>query len=58
MQEEFKRVIQGLQKADAEGIATPANWHPGDDVIMPAPGFYALTKERVESQDAETYCLD
>ena len=56
--EEIKRVIQGLQKADAEGIATPANWHPGDDVIMPAPGSCGLAKERVESQDAETYCLD
>lgn len=55
---EIKRVIQGLQKADAEGIATPANWKPGDDVIMPAPGSCGLAKERVENQDAETYCLD
>ena len=56
--EEIKRVVQGLQKADAEGIATPANWYPGDDVIMPAPGSCGLAKERVENQDAETYCLD
>ena len=56
--EEIKRVVQGLQKADSEGIATPANWKPGDDVIMPAPGSCGLAKERVESTDAETYCLD
>ena len=56
--EEIKRVILGLQKADKEGIATPANWRPGDDVIMPAPGSCGLAKERVENQDAETYCLD
>ena len=56
--EEIKRVIQGLQKADKEGIATPANWRPGDDVIMPAPGSCGLARERVENTDAETYCLD
>lgn len=55
---EIKRVIQGLQKADAEAIATPANWQPGDDVIIPAPGSCGLAKERVENQNDETYCLD
>ena len=56
--EEIKRVIIGLQKADKEGIATPANWKPGDDVIIPAPGSCGLAKERVESQNDESYCLD
>lgn len=56
--EEIKRAIIALQKADKEGIATPANWKPGDDVIMPAPGSCGLAKERVENQNAETYCLD
>lgn len=56
--DEIKRVIQGLQKADKESIATPANWRPGDDVIIPAPGSCGLAKERVENQDDETYCLD
>ena len=36
--EEIKRVLIALQKGEKEGIATPANWKPGDDVIIPAPG--------------------
>ena len=30
--DEIKRVIQALQKADAENVASPADWRPGDDV--------------------------
>lgn len=56
--EEIKRVVLGLQKSEKEGIATPANWKPGDDVIVPAPGSCGLAKERVENVTDETYCLD
>jgi len=28
----MKRVLAALQTADAFGIATPADWRPGDDV--------------------------
>lgn len=35
--EEIKRVLQSLQKHDAENISTPADWVPGDDVLMGAP---------------------
>ncbi|MCI5774537.1 MAG: peroxiredoxin [Erysipelotrichaceae bacterium] len=56
--DEIKRVVQGLQKADKDGVATPANWQPGDDVIMPPPGSCGLAKERVESKAEDTYCLD
>ena len=56
--EEIKRIVLGLQKADKEGIATPANWKPGDDVIIPAPGSCGTAKERVESKDENKYCLD
>lgn len=56
--EEIKRIVLGLQKADAESIATPANWMPGEDVILPAPGSCGLAKERVDNSSADTYCLD
>lgn len=56
--DEIKRIILALQKADADGIATPADWRPGDDVIVPAPGTCGTAKERVESKDQDTYCLD
>ena len=44
--DEIKRVIIAMQKADAENIATPANWPPGDDVILPAPGSCGAAQER------------
>lgn len=56
--EEIKRIILALQKADLEGIATPANWKPGDDVIVPPPGSCGVAKERMEAQDDDRYCLD
>jgi peroxiredoxin 2/4 len=56
--DEIKRMVIAMQKADAEQIATPANWQPGDDVIIPPPGSCGTAKERVESQDENTYCLD
>ncbi|HHY23515.1 MAG TPA: peroxiredoxin [Clostridiaceae bacterium] len=56
--EEIKRIIIALQKADKEGIATPANWQPGDDVIIPPPGSCGAAKERMETEEDDKYCLD
>jgi peroxiredoxin (alkyl hydroperoxide reductase subunit C) len=56
--DEIKRVILALQKADADGVATPADWRPGDDVILPAPGSCGTAKDRVESKDADKICYD
>lgn len=32
--DEILRVVDSLQLTDAERVATPANWQPGDDVII------------------------
>ena len=56
--DEIKRVILALQKADADNCTTPANWRPGDDVIVPTAGSCGTAKERVESKDPDMYCLD
>ena len=56
--EEIKRIILALQKTDAEGIATPANWQPGEDVIVPPPGSCGVAQQRMDSQDSDMYCLD
>lgn len=56
--DEIKRVIQALQKADVDNCATPADWRPGDDVIVPTAGSCGTAKERVESDDPDMYCLD
>ena len=34
---EIWRILVALQTADAFGVATPANWAPGDEVLTPAP---------------------
>jgi len=56
--DEIKRIILALQKADADQVATPADWRPGDDVIVPTAGSCGTAKERMESKSDDTYCLD
>ena len=56
--DEIKRLVIALQKADSDNCATPANWKPGDDVIVPTAGSCGTAKERMENQTDEQYCLD
>jgi len=56
--DEIKRLLVAMQKSDSEGIATPANWQPGDDVIIPTPGSCGVAKERMEKKEEGKYCLD
>lgn len=56
--DEIKRIILALQKADAESVATPADWRPGQDLIVPPAGSCGTAQERMESEDDDTYCLD
>ena len=56
--DELKRIIQALQKADKDNVATPADWRPGDDVIVPPAGSCGTAKERMENEDKDIYCLD
>ena len=57
--DEVKRLLISLQTVDKENIATPANWQPGDEVIVPPPGSCGTAKERVEGADSGNMrCLD
>jgi peroxiredoxin 2/4 len=56
--DEIKRIIQALQKADQDGVATPADWRPGDNVIIPPAGSCGTAKERMDNQTDDQYCLD
>jgi peroxiredoxin (alkyl hydroperoxide reductase subunit C) len=56
--DEIKRIIQALQKADSDQVATPADWRPGDDTIVPTAGSCGTAKERMESKNKDVYCLD
>jgi len=55
--DELYRVVLALQTADAFSVATPADWRPGDDVIVPTAGSCGVAKERMESKQDMT-CYD
>ncbi len=55
---ELKRVIIALQTADTYSIATPADWQPGDDVIVPPAGSCGVAKERMEAKTPDVTCYD
>jgi len=55
--DELYRVIVALQTADQFKIATPADWRPGDDVIVPTAGSCGVAKERMENKEA-MHCYD
>lgn len=55
--DELKRALIAMQTADRYSIATPADWRPGDDVIVPTAGSCGVAKERMESNDEMT-CYD
>ncbi|MBA3912452.1 MAG: peroxiredoxin [Acidobacteriales bacterium] len=46
--EELVRVCDALQTADANACATPANWKPGENVIVPAPATQADAEKRAQ----------
>lgn len=56
--DELKRIVMALQTADAFGIATPADWRPGDDVIVSPAGNCNVAKSRMDSKDGEMDCKD
>jgi len=35
--DEFLRLVKALQTSDGNKVATPENWQPGEDVIVPTP---------------------
>ena len=44
---EIVRLIKSLQTTDKYGVATPANWQPGDKVVVPAPKNKAEMEKRL-----------
>ncbi|MFA5010772.1 MAG: peroxiredoxin [Ignavibacteria bacterium] len=55
--DELYRALIAMQAADEFSIATPADWRPGDDVIVPTAGSCGVAKERMESKD-KIKCYD
>ena len=49
---EILRTVEALQMADCAKGSTPANWRPGEPVIIPAPKTFPQLQERiVENQE-------
>ena len=56
--DEIKRMIQAIQKADEVHCSTPANWRPGDDVIISAPITCEEAAAGMASEAEDEYALD
>jgi peroxiredoxin (alkyl hydroperoxide reductase subunit C) len=54
--DEILRLIRALKTTDANGVSTPANWQPGDKVIVPAPQTQEAAEERMATKNVD--CTD
>lgn len=55
--DELYRALIAMQTADAYSVAMPADWQPGDDVIVPPAGSCGVAKERMDGK-AAMHCHD
>ncbi len=56
--DELLRALKAMQTADKFQIATPADWVPGEDVIVPPAGSCGVAKERMETKSDDVTCYD
>jgi peroxiredoxin (alkyl hydroperoxide reductase subunit C) len=54
--DEILRLVQALQTHDKHNVATPANWRPGDKVIVPTPQTQEAAEARVKEKGMD--CKD
>ncbi len=55
---EIKRIILALQKHDEDNVSTPANWQPGDRVVMGAPLTLEDAEKRMSLEDEDVKVYD
>ncbi|MDR0965803.1 MAG: peroxiredoxin [Myxococcales bacterium] len=48
--QEIKRILMAMQTTDKYGVSTPADWEPGDEVIVPAPKTADEAFQRAQGQ--------
>jgi peroxiredoxin (alkyl hydroperoxide reductase subunit C) len=51
--DEIYRIVKALQTTDANGVSTPVNWQPGEQVIVPAPKTSEGAEKRLSEQGVE-----
>lgn len=56
--DELLRVIKALQTTDHFAVATPADWRPGDRVIVPPAGSCGTAEERMGGRVDGVECED
>ncbi len=54
---EILRLVDALQTTDREKVATPANWVPGQPVVVPPPQTYQGLVDRMNNP-CELSCMD
>jgi peroxiredoxin 2/4 len=55
--DELYRVLIALKTADEFDVALPADWRPGDEVIVPPAGSCGVAKDRMDGKE-EMKCYD
>jgi peroxiredoxin (alkyl hydroperoxide reductase subunit C) len=55
--DEIYRALIAMQTADAFSVATPADWKPGDEVIVPPAGSCGVAQDRMDGKEDIT-CHD
>jgi peroxiredoxin (alkyl hydroperoxide reductase subunit C) len=56
--DEIKRLLIAMQTSDKFKVATPADWRPGEKVIVPPPGSCGQAAERVAGAGEDYECQD
>ena len=51
---EILRTVQALQMAECSNASTPANWRPGEPVIMKAPQTFQQLLERIVENEGKS----
>lgn len=51
--DEILRLVTALQTADEHKVSLPADWNPGDKVVVPPPATQQLAEERVKDEEVE-----
>ena len=54
--QEFVRLLKAMQTSDANKVATPEAWQPGEKVIVPPPATAEEAEARAANEDYE--CTD
>ncbi|MCB2208259.1 MAG: peroxiredoxin [Bacteroidetes bacterium] len=56
--EEIKRVLMALQTSAKRDVLTPANWQPGDDVLIDSPVSVEAAEKLAAKENPDLYSLE